>query len=412
MGALLQAAWMVVSNMPMFLLSLMFWAVVLIVGYLYSRIGANERKQYGVVFNRTVAQLPAAALQGFLGGLLASFIMVLIGVTVAPEDLVYIWVVSLILAAFQPRLICFSYSAGFVSLASILLGWPRVSVPGLLGLVAVLHVTESLLIFISGHQTASPTTVENRNGQTVGGFVLQRFWPVPFFALVVSAAGPTGGGVGMPAWWPLIPPARAAAATLTATITPVVAALGYGDLAITAPPQAKSRASALNLAIYSVTLLVLAVLSSRFPPLGLLAALFSPVGHELVVILGSRREVTDAPFLRRPEQGVAVLAVMPDSPAAAAGVRSGDVITAVNDAPVSRKEDIDAALLPNWPGVDFRIIRAGEEIVLRASWDGSPLGIIPLPEPDRPDESQLVARKPTALGTLVERILCRLGIRR
>lgn len=413
MSALFQAAWMVVTSMPTFLVSLMFWAVVLIVGYLYGRIGSSERRQYGAVFNRTLTHLPRAALQGFLGGLLASFIMVLIGVTVSPQDLTYIWVLALLLAAIQARLICFSYSAGIVSVASILIGWPHVSVPGLLGLVAVLHITESLLIFISGAQTASPATVENRAGKTVGGFLLQRFWPVPFFALVVSAGGPaTGGSVNMPAWWPLIPPASVAAATLATTITPVVAALGYGDLAVTAPPSAKSRASARNLAVYSVSLLALAVLSSHFPVFALPAAIFSPLGHELVVILGSRREVTDEPFLKQAEHGVTVLAVLPGSVAAAAGIMSGDIIAAVNDTPVLHNEDIAAAVLPRWPGMEFRIIRGGEEAICRATPAGdAPLGILPVPEPGSND-SQLIVRKQTALAALVERLLYKSGMKR
>ncbi|MGE5560213.1 MAG: PDZ domain-containing protein [Chloroflexota bacterium] len=414
MNALFRAAWMVVSSTPVFLVSLMFWAVVIIVGYLYSRIAANERKLYGVTFNRTRLQLPGATLQGLVGGLLASLLMVLVGVTVSPQDLTYIWILSLLLAAVQTRLICFSYSAGFVSIASILLGWPRVSVPGLLALVAVLHITESLLIAISGWQTASPTTVENRRRETVGGFLLQRFWPVPFFALVVSAAGPAGGGgVSMPAWWPLIPPAGFAAAELTTTITPVVAALGYGDLAVTLPPQAKSRASARNLAIYSVTLLALAVLSSHYPAFGLLAAIFSPVGHELVVIIGSRREVTDPPLLAQTEHGLTVLAVVPGSIAAAAGLRSGDIIAAVNDTPVLRAGDIAEAMLPRWPGMEFRVLREGEEVILRATpWEGAPLGIVPVPEPDKPEESQLVVKRQTALAALVEKLLYKSGMRR
>jgi S1-C subfamily serine protease len=66
------------------------------------------------------------------------------------------------------------------------------------------------------------------------------------------------------------------------------------------------------------------------------------------------------------EQGLYVLEVAPDSPAAAAGIQPGDVITSVADEPTRSVEDLISILRRFAPGetVEVSIIRGGEETVL------------------------------------------------
>lgn len=406
-SALLQAAWEVIRSLPSFVFAPLFWVVIGLVAFQYSRIANTERHQLRAVFNPWFRQLPSAIWQGALGGLVASLLMVIIGVTVTPGDLTFVWILALALMLIQPRLMCFAYSGGIVSFASLLIGWPKISVPGVLGLVAVLHITESLLIYLSGDSTVTPTTIENRAGQTVAGFLLQRFWPLPLFALVAGTAPSAGGGIGMPAWWPLIPPANMAAVA-SMTILPVVAALGYGDVVVTTTPKEKSRQSAQHLAVYSVSLLALAILSVHYPALQLLAAIYAPVGHELVVVLNGRRETTGEPHLKPTPAGALVHAALPDSPAAVAGLKTGDVIIAVNDAPVHTAADIEAALLPDWPAVEFRLHRGDEQLVLRAPWHGEPSGVMVVPDPASPDQpSRLVIRKGGPVAAFFRKLLYR-----
>lgn len=411
MSALLQAAWEVIRSMPTFALAPLFWVVVALVAFQYNRIANTERRQLRTVFNPWTRQMPSAILQGLIGGLIASLLMVIVGVTVSPGDLTFVWVLAIALMLIQPRLMCFAYAGGFVSFSSLLIGWPRISVPGVLGLVAVLHVTESLLMYLSGDATKTPTTVENRAGRTVAGFLMQRFWPLPLFALVASAV-PAGGGISMPAWWPLIPPADAAAAASMA-ILPVVAALGYGDVAITAPPRAKSRTSAQHLAVYSLSLLALAVISVRYPALQLLAAVYAPVAHEVIVVINGRREISGEPYLVPAVDGVAVHATLPGSPAEIAGLSTGDVITAVNGTPVRTVAELEGALLPDWPGIEFRVRRGDEQVVLRAPWTGGGSGVMAVPDPTYPDQpSRLVVRREGIVSGFLKRVLYRKTNRR
>ncbi len=67
--------------------------------------------------------------------------------------------------------------------------------------------------------------------------------------------------------------------------------------------------------------------------------------------------------------GVRVQEVMPGSPAAAAGIRAGDVLVALDGAPIADLRGYSAALKAQQPGdtVELTVRRDGEEKVLTAT---------------------------------------------
>jgi hypothetical protein len=123
-----------------------------------------------------------------------------------------------------------------------------------------------------------------------------------------------------------------------------VAGLGYGDLAIARTPWEKSRLSALYLALYSFTLFFLAVQSQYFSFLAPVAALFSPLGHELVIYIGRKTELAGRPAFAASSRGIRVLDVIPDSIAWNMGIRSGDVLITVGGFPVCDRRGLKYAL--------------------------------------------------------------------
>lgn len=70
------------------------------------------------------------------------------------------------------------------------------------------------------------------------------------------------------------------------------------------------------------------------------------------------------------KSGVLVTAVRPDSPAAKAGMKAGDVITAVNGKPVNRPRDLLTVLPDSGTGQDINVtvVREKKETTLRASF--------------------------------------------
>lgn len=340
----------------LFPLNFLFWLVVLLMASQYKRVARNEAQLFGRAKYSVVRQTLYSALLGLAGGFLASLLLIFFGISLLEIGIIYVWPVAVLLLLVHPRYLCFAYAGGLVGAFSALLQllgriWPTITdgalsgiagihIPGLLALIGILHLTESLLIAVSGHKFPSPLYLKTEKG-VVGGYYLQSFWPLPLvglMALVVpQAVADTLGGGQMPEWWPLLASSAlpGMGETLLYLLTPIVAGLGYGDLAISSSPREKSRRSALNLGLYSLILVAAAFLAFYYPLLAIFAALFSPLGHELLIVLGNKREFSKAPLYAIPEKGVRILDVFPHSPAAASGLMPGEVILAVNGLPVN-----------------------------------------------------------------------------
>lgn len=371
-----------------------FWILLVLVVVQYRRLASMNIRLSGSTAGAVLKQTAVSTVHGIAGGLVGSVIMVLVGVSLTQVGVLYLWIVALMLMLINPRYLCFSYAGGLVSVSSILFGFPRVDVPQLMGLVAVLHMVESVLIYFGGHHNPLAVYAAGRTGETAGAFLLQKFWPVPvvaFALLPLSAAPPGALLVEMPDWWPLIKPSLPVEDYFYAMM-PVAAGLGYGDIAMAEYPRKKAQLSAANLAVYSGILLILAILSSHYDFLLLPAALFAPLGHELVVIKGRWRELAGEPLFVDPEGGVMVLEVVERSPASRLGLVAGDIIEAVNGRRVDSREEFAEVMESAGSIVEVAVFRrATGERLYRAvhRFPGEKLGIIMAPSRGDPAQVNL-----------------------
>lgn len=375
----------------------LFLLVVSIVALQYYRIDKVRQRFFGMKPRAVWRDVLAATVFGLLGGLLASYLMVLVGLTLSGSGLVYLWPLAILLMFIDARFLCFAYAGGILAFSSLAFGWPDISVPQVLGLVAILHFVEAFLILISGHLGAVPTFIKNTEGRVVGGFALQKFWPIPLSVMVVMGhSGLPAGGVSMPDWWPLF---RADLGlnveNLIFGLMPVVAGLGYGDLAAARTPKEKGRISAVILGFYSIVLLVLAILADQRPLMGIVAALFSPLGHEWVIYIGKKLE-TGKSIYQPTGQGVKVLDVVPGYPAWQAGIRSGDIIMEVNGMAVAGRQGLEFALgvysqvqLTYYSVKDKKVYREGVDYQ-----DKEMLGLLPVPEGNEESFMELSTQGP------------------
>lgn len=371
---------------PSFLL--IFGAVLFLVYTQYRRMAAAELQMYGMVINSPRDQLLNAIWAGLAGGLVGTVLFVFPGIALPGSGIYYIWMIALLLALIHPRFICFAYGGGLVALSSLLFGEPQINVGALMALVAILHLVEAVLIRLQGARNVTPVYTRRSDGRVVGGFLLQKFWPLPFVALLgVMIAGelPEGAGLAMPAWWPLIgaPEVDTPGISPFFMLLPVVAALDYGDIALTSSPQAKARRTSQHLLIYSLCLLVLAALANTHFLWALAAALFSPLAHELVIYLGRRKEEKGVPVYTA-EKGAVILAVLPDSPASAMGLGPGDIIRTINGYSIANRHDVLQAISP-WAFellVEVEDGMTGAKRTARYQGRVPPLGIIFAPEGD------------------------------
>lgn len=379
---------------PYTFVHMLFWLVIILVFSQYRKMIKRERQLFGAAKNKAGKQTLISAFFGIGAGIIASFILVSLGINLLHVGIIYVWPFVILLMIVHPRYMCFAYGGGVVSLLSLILSffaqyWPQlyeisfirgimnVDVPGLISLIAVLHLTEALLILFSGSIDPSPLYIKYGNRGVVGGFSLQKFWPLPIVGLVtlmpqeadflgiVAMVGPEW----MPDWWPVVGPEVVAppGEEVVYTMLPLVAGLGYGDISVSTTPREKSLQSGRYLAVYSIVLLVVAVSAVYFSPLAWLAAILSPVGHELLIIRGRKEEFSKAPLYESGGRGVKVLDVYTDGLAAELGLKAGDTILQVNDVPVMGEGDFRTLVYASQPYLKLDVLTVnGERKLLKS----------------------------------------------
>ena len=364
----------------------LFWGILGIVAYQYWQMQKNQQAMFGLTGAPLGRQVMWAMLYGTIGGLMGSLVLTLVGVNIERMGFQYIWPLAVFLAMINIRFLCFAYAGGLVAIASAISGWPDVDVPQVLALVAALHVTESVLIAISGRYGSVPVILKH-GGRLVGAFNLQNFWPLPLVVLSTVAMKATALPEGVfhtPDWWPLLPLGIEPPAGFewVYVMMPVVAALGYTDMAISSTPEARRRKSALALALYSLSLLAMALLAAKFAWLKLPAALLSPLGHEFLVRRDNRMEMAGIPLYVPPERGVMVLEAIGDGIARQMGVRTGDVILEISGLETNRGGGLVRAIEWAPPLFEMKVLRGGQELKLDGRFPPGPrmLGLILVPE--------------------------------
>ncbi|HQE65862.1 MAG TPA: PDZ domain-containing protein [Bacillota bacterium] len=322
-----------------------FWIILLVVIAVYRKNSDIEAKMLGSSYELHY-KVAGSLFVGMAAGLIGSLIVMLMGICIEDytrsgggsliEGITYIWVVAILLSLINPRYLCFSYAGGIIALMSLVFGFPSVNVPGLMALIGVLHLVESLLIWMDGSSYSVPLFLRRKDGKTIGGYMMNKIWPIPLVAFAVILGNETGGVsiggvIDMPGWWPFLKHTAAGSSQGLAylpLVVPVV--LGYGDMAVTRTPQQKCRSSALRLASYSLVLIILSVIASKLRLFAFAAAIFAPAAHEMLIQYGVKEEEEGKPYFTNKETGLRVLYVEKDSIAGKMGIVPGDTILSIN----------------------------------------------------------------------------------
>lgn len=284
-----------------------FIAIIAIIYFQYYKIGKLEKE---VLEKSRSALLKTiiSAVFGIFGGIIVTIIFIYLGVAVDPKEFMYILISAIILSLINPRYMCFAYAGGLLSLSSIIFDYPKIDVRQIMAIVAVLHIIESILVFLDGNSSNLPTYYNK--GELIGGFNMNRFWPIPFVIFI-------GDGLIRP-------------------IT-LMAILSYGDFTVSSYPRIKTIKTSLLLFIYSSILLLLAMKLES----GIIPAIFAIVGHEYIILLNQYGEKRRTPLFTTPAKGIKILGVKPRSIGKVLGIKSGDIIISINEIKMWDKRDLD-----------------------------------------------------------------------
>ncbi|HHV74372.1 MAG TPA: PDZ domain-containing protein [Thermoanaerobacterium sp.] len=356
--------WLIIKSIALMILNPFMWLVVAFIYFQYKRNVEIERHMVGKEQTPLKDQVLDSVIYGFLIGILGSIVIVFLGITIDNIGIEYVFPLAILLMLINPRYICFSYAGGIVSLISLITGYPNVNVSGLMAIVGILHLMESILIYIDGAANSVPVFVRLKNGNVAGGYTMQKFWPIPFIALSTTTAILGGASsINMPDWWPLLGPSSNLK-DIVFIMMPVVAALGYGDIALTEMPEKRAHRSSIRLLGFSLILIGLSLLSIKIYIFKWIAAIFGPLAHELIIIIGQREEKTKKPLFEYQDIGLMVLSVVKNSPAEQIGIKPGDVVLKINDIQINSEEDIKRLLSTN-PTILFITVKEADGSFVR-----------------------------------------------
>ncbi|WDC83721.1 PDZ domain-containing protein [Caloramator sp. mosi_1] len=349
-----------------FLFEPIFWIMFFILFFQYKRLETIQKDVYGVVKYKKMEMMASSILAGILSGMLISIFITVFGITFGKlEGAIFIIILSLLLVMlFDSHFICLSYSGGIVSLLSLILSLLNskgivnisevpilrnllnIDITAILILVSLLHLVESILMYFDGARYPVPMFFK-KDDKIVGGFILTRFWIIPLMILILLSLTPMSGDtIPTPDWWPLIRPEGLPKDLSDAvfTLTPLFAILGYGDFTISRMPKQKAKESSIHLFLFSITLFILVIISMKIYVFKFIAAIFSPVFHELIIILNRKKEKTLDALWENTYDGIKILDVVPNSPAEKMGIETGDKIISINNIRVNTLYDAKVVL--------------------------------------------------------------------
>lgn len=397
------------------LLSPFYYISVILIMLQYMRQTRLERKLFHVRLHAWPGQLGRTMLAGLIVGVLLSCIGLFLGITITGEAVLWMWGAAVVLAVIRIRFLCFAYSVGLLGILQWTVGWTAMAersdwmgraaasldgldIPGLLLLVALMHLAEALLVRKQGAKFASPLFLEGKRGKIVGAYALQGYWPVPMLMLVPAVSG--GSGDVLLPWQTLLADTSMWSGGFSMIGFPMM--IGFSELTRTLLPEAKARSTSQGLLVYGLILAAAALVSVYWSPLTLAAAICALLLHEALIIAGRVREAANSPFYVHDEQGLRVLAVIPGTPAHTLGIEAGEVLQKVNGVRVRTKSELYAALHINSAFCKLEVLNHEGQIkfVQRARYAGEhhQLGVVLAPD-DKAD--QFAAPGPASLFELI-----------
>lgn len=374
-----------------------FFIILYLMYWMYKKNQEIEVQSVFLVKTKVYEKMVQPTLSGILVGIGLSIILIYFGIPMHfSAHMAFLLPIALLLALFNFRYLCFSYAGGILGIISLIFRGQKIftyvvpninlDIPSIIALVGVLHLMEAWLVFLEGAADSIPIVIQKDN-KVAAAYMMQRFWPLPFTLLIMDfvTAVPQQGLIETPNWWPVLKniiESPSPATILIYSVIPITAVLGYGDIAVSTEPEKKSRKTAILLVFYSLTLIIIAIMSPQRLWLQFLGVILMPLLHEVLIVGSQRKERLSEPLYTYPDKGVRIHELKPEGVAEKIGMKRGDIIVKINGIEIENDRHMQAILNNYYTFLWFDVISVyGEKkyFEYKAYPDGiNDIGIIPL----------------------------------
>lgn len=204
-------------------------------------------------------------------------------------------------------------------------------------LIVLLMIAEYwYLARVSPYDTI-PELRKSGRGKFVGQHRIKKLTIIPFFAFI-----PGGMLEPFAEWWPLF---EVAGESFGLILIPYLFGLEY--VAKTMLPQQAATWLKSRTLLLGIFILLLALGAYFQPFISIIALAAAFLGKEIIYFSYRQKERRDPPVFQPAENGLAVLGVLPNTPAVDLGLEPGEIIRKVNNISVSNEDEFYRAVNKN-----------------------------------------------------------------
>lgn len=313
----------------------------------------RERKNFHVRAENAYFELRQLLPLGLAAGLVLSILMVGAGLVVPIEFIVFTSALTILWSlTTKVRLLSPIYTVGFAFFATLFflsmkwelplissetLEWSINILPPIAILLALLILAEGILINRNGSKGTSPKLVIGKRGLVVGIHEVKRLWMLPVF-LVIPGESLSASFE----WWPLISFGEQSYAFILVPFS-----IGFSQHIKGMLPAESVKNVGKKVVKLGAVLTLLSLIGFWYPLASIVIVALAIIGREIISFRQRVREDNLPFYFSKKNQGMMILGILPESPAAGMGLQVGELVMKVNGTPVNDEESFYNALQQN-----------------------------------------------------------------
>ncbi|TDL73800.1 PDZ domain-containing protein [Rhodococcus qingshengii] len=242
--------------------------------------------------------------------------------------------------------------------------------PSLVILMALLLISEGILITKNAGKGTSPKLVKSKRGQNVGAHEVKRFWLLPMFLLI------PGEALTLPFdWWPVF---NIGAESYSLILVPF--AIGFNQQIQGMLPKQSIQLQGRRVTTLGILILILSVIGYWYPIISIAVAALAIIGRELISLMQRLKDDNLPFYFSKKNNGLMIIGIIPESPADKMGLQVGEIISKINGVKILDEQVFYEALQKNRAHCKLEVLDINGEVrfVQRALYEGDhyELGIL------------------------------------